>query len=416
MGLDIVEGKTGVARRLRQPPAEIAHDVGIDEVVMRQHSRDAFLVQVGREQFGQRGGDGLERCLVADEMHIGVHGEPRRRQDALGRFHIGAVQPQSLGQLEPALDAALGSEIAVMILDSMTPFEPDAAVAKARDHDGILDRNGALVIIAVQRPGLHLPLVQLAAVQQPVKWMQTVIARRADVAECGFKVFGACQRGACTKREGCHGVQRTGVQSTGVQSTISIPSVGICQPACSAVLRSAESRSSTGLELLICRNIFLSISRSARAAIAPESPDIAICPMPCPVLLPRPAAINSSSRQTVPSKKIAEAPASRVRRSLVTPAQAARKYMCLPLAASPIRSPRVSPAPSSPAGWTLPSRYHALLPDTANGRISMPEGAPSGSAASNALSISIGWRRTFFSFSTLKMLLVSRIASTLGWA
>ena len=35
----------------------------------------------------------------------------------------------------------------------------------------------------------------------------------------------------------------------------------------------------------------------------------------------------------------------------------------------------------------------------------MPDGEPSGNAGSNALSGSIGWRRTFFSFSTLKMLL-----------
>ena len=35
----------------------------------------------------------------------------------------------------------------------------------------------------------------------------------------------------------------------------------------------------------------------------------------------------------------------------------------------------------------------------------MPDGEPSGRAGSNALSTSIGWRFTFFSFSTLKMLL-----------
>ena len=35
----------------------------------------------------------------------------------------------------------------------------------------------------------------------------------------------------------------------------------------------------------------------------------------------------------------------------------------------------------------------------------MPEGEPSGNAGSNALSTSIGWRFTFFSLSTLKMLL-----------
>ena len=164
---------------------------------MRQHSRDAFFMQVRREQFRQRGGDGLERGLVADEMHIGVDRKARRRQDAFGGFHIGAVEPEPFGQLQPALDAAFGAEIAVMVLDPVPPFEPDAAVAEARDHHGVLDRNRALVIIAVQRPGLHLSLVQLAAVQQPVKRMQIVIARRADLAQRRFQFLGAVQRRAC---------------------------------------------------------------------------------------------------------------------------------------------------------------------------------------------------------------------------
>ena len=46
----------------------------------------------------------------------------------------------------------------------------------------------------------------------------------------------------------------------------------------------------------------------------------------------------------------------------------------------------------------------------------MPDGEPSGSVSSNGRSISIGWRFTFFSLSTLKMLLASRIESTLAWA
>src|SRR5882762_3880348 len=207
-----------------------------------------------------------------------------------------------------------------MVLDPVPPFKPDAAVAEARDHHRVLDRNGALVIIAVQRPGLHLSLVQFAAVQQPVERMQIVIARGADMAERSFQFLGAVQGRAATARDGGHFVPWSDVHSV-----ISVPSAGICQPACSAIVRSAESRSSAGLELLICRKIFLPISRPARLSIAPAPPDIAICPMPCPVLLPRPAAISSSSRHTVPSKKINGAPATRDLRSSVTLAQAARK-------------------------------------------------------------------------------------------
>ena len=72
------------------------------------------------------------------------------------------------------------------------------------------------------------------------------------------------------------GVGRHGTGGCDVQSTISVPSAGICHPARSAILRAAEPRNSAGFELLICRNIFLSISRPARLSIAPRSPDIAI--------------------------------------------------------------------------------------------------------------------------------------------
>ncbi len=75
------------------------------------------------------------------------------------------------------------ADMAVVIFDPVAPFQPRGAVAEARDHHRVLDRDGALVIVAVERPGLHLPLVELAAVQQPMERMQVVIARRADVAQ-----------------------------------------------------------------------------------------------------------------------------------------------------------------------------------------------------------------------------------------
>ena len=97
-------------------------------------------------------------------------------------------------------------------------------------------------------------------------------------------------------------------------------------------------------------------------------------------------------------------------------AHAARKYRCLSLVLSAMRSPKVSPAPSLPAGWVSPSRYHAPLPGTANGTISMPDGEPSGNTGSNASSMATGLRFTLASLSTLKMLLAFRIASRRGCA
>src|SRR5437667_6807787 len=94
--------------------------------------------------------------------------------------------------------------------------------------------------------------------------MQIVIAGGPDLTERRFQFLGAVQRCAVTERKSCHPVQ-----ADRVQSTISVPSAGICQPARSAISRSAESCSSAGLELLICRNIFRPISTPARLAVTP---------------------------------------------------------------------------------------------------------------------------------------------------
>src|SRR5262249_61219669 len=48
--LDVLQRKAGIARRLGQAAAEIAHDVGIDEIIMLQHAGDALFMQVRRGQ------------------------------------------------------------------------------------------------------------------------------------------------------------------------------------------------------------------------------------------------------------------------------------------------------------------------------------------------------------------------------
>src|SRR5690349_8969167 len=149
--------------------------------------------------------------------------------------------------------------------------------------------------------------------------VQAMIARGADVAERRLEVGCIVERKSLADRQGGH------VGGDDIHRTNSVPSAGICQPAFSAILRSEEPCSSAGFELLICRNTFLSISRPARLSIAPLFPDIAICPMLCPVLVPRPATTISSSRQTVPSKNRSGAPARRVFSASETWAQAAMK-------------------------------------------------------------------------------------------
>src|ERR1700758_2647718 len=107
MFLDILQRKAGVARRLGEAAAEIAHDVGVDEIIVLQHAADAFFMQVRCEQLGERGGDRFQRRLVAHKMDVGFDCKARRRQDPFGRLDVGAIEAEALGQLQPALDAAL---------------------------------------------------------------------------------------------------------------------------------------------------------------------------------------------------------------------------------------------------------------------------------------------------------------------
>ena len=67
---------------------------------------------------------------------------------------------------------------AVVIENAMRPFAAQLAIVDAADEGGVLARHRRLVAVAVERPGLHLRLVELAAVQHVMKGMQVVIALR----------------------------------------------------------------------------------------------------------------------------------------------------------------------------------------------------------------------------------------------
>ncbi len=72
-------------------------------------------------------------CLVAAEMHVSLHRKSCRGQDAFGRFHIGVVEPEALGQLQPALDTAFGADIAVVILNCGAAHS--TLVARSRNRE-----------------------------------------------------------------------------------------------------------------------------------------------------------------------------------------------------------------------------------------------------------------------------------------
>ena len=149
-----------------------------------------------------------QQRFLANEMHIGFDREARRRQQAGERDDVIAVEPDPVGELEPARDAAVAFRFAVVVDEAASPFPPQRGVIAARDQARILHRDHGLVIITLERPGLDLAFRALAAVQERVERMQTMIAPRADVAQLRLEFL---------RRHQLH-------------STISMPSSAISQP------------------------------------------------------------------------------------------------------------------------------------------------------------------------------------------
>ena len=89
-------------------------------------------------------------------MHIGFDRKTRRRQNALGGLHIPAVEAETFGQLQPTLDAAFASDVAIMILDAVSPFPPGIKIAKPRDYHRVFDRNGISISASPVGPGPQL--------------------------------------------------------------------------------------------------------------------------------------------------------------------------------------------------------------------------------------------------------------------
>ena len=152
-------------------------------------------VDRGGEQLRQAGRDRLDERLLAHEMDVGLDREFRRRQRAFLAHHVVAVEAETVGEDEPALDAALVLAEAVVVGDAMEPFAAEVAVVAAAHEGSVLQRDRRLIAVAVQRPRLHLPLVQLAAVQETVERVQIVVALGPDRAQRRLEPFGAQRLG-----------------------------------------------------------------------------------------------------------------------------------------------------------------------------------------------------------------------------
>ena len=80
-----------------------------------------------------------------------------------------------------------------MVDQTLAPDTPNLGIVQPGDEGGILDRDGRLIAIAIEGPGLDLTLGQLAGMQELMEGVQVVVTGGADLAQAGLQLGGAEQ-------------------------------------------------------------------------------------------------------------------------------------------------------------------------------------------------------------------------------
>ena len=124
---------------------------------------------------------------LAHEGDVGLHGETGSGERSVHGDDVGAVEAERIGEDEPALDAAFLAVAPVVIEHAVHPFAPQVAIVRPAHQGGVLARHGRLVAVAVERPGLHLAFVELAAVEEAMEGMLVVVALGANLTDGRFQ-------------------------------------------------------------------------------------------------------------------------------------------------------------------------------------------------------------------------------------
>ena len=101
------------------------------------------LMMVGENNSVREEATASNRLLLRQNSDIGLDGETRAGQYALRRDHIIARKTEAVGELQPALDAAVAFAQAVMILDALAPLPAILGIWYFGQDRRILDRESS---------------------------------------------------------------------------------------------------------------------------------------------------------------------------------------------------------------------------------------------------------------------------------
>src|SRR5215469_1547515 len=152
---------------------------------------DAQGDQVAGEHFRQRRGYRFYQRPAANDIQVFVDGEAGGRKDSASRANLRGVEAGRFRQFQPTLNSTLTRAVAVVINDPLSPGAAKFRVGPARKNDRVFDRNDALVVIAVQGPGLQLPGSETSLMHPQVERVLMVIALRANRLQPRRKFAGS---------------------------------------------------------------------------------------------------------------------------------------------------------------------------------------------------------------------------------
>jgi hypothetical protein len=183
-----LKGEFSVLGSLIEPGFEIIQPTGQPRIVPAQsiHSQGN---QIAREKLGQRRGYGFEQRPVFHQIDISIDGVAHPGKHFFTTHNLLTWQTQSLGQTDPAFDSALGVIVAVVIENSFAPSPAKFRVITAREDDGVLDGDAALIVVAVEDPRLELSSCEFAFMHQQMKRMLMVIALFSHGAHARSQFF-----------------------------------------------------------------------------------------------------------------------------------------------------------------------------------------------------------------------------------
>ena len=178
------EGEVGILGSLRQATGEIIEAVG-EPGIMLAHAVHPKSDEFVREEFGERRSDSFEVRTSGNEIDIGLNGEARRGENSITPESLFACEARGFHEAQPLLDAAGPGAVAVVIEDAFAPGDSECGVFAAREDGGVFDGDTALIVIAIERPGLKLAASELAFVHQQMKWVPVVVAFFTDGVKAG---------------------------------------------------------------------------------------------------------------------------------------------------------------------------------------------------------------------------------------